>query len=369
MINSKHVGVSLTLPIVFTVLVFQGCSDTDFRGEGAAAGQEKVTGTPQETDAAGKEETSANERDAGVNNDKNDVDSSSLAAKVDHFDQARFLSDKVDIVFVVDSSGSMTQEIKYLIENLPAFIRRFTVDNKDLDYQLFVISGKRRNKFTIPRDVACQGRVEWIDKRGGVDSHEGLGAAKAFMEGLLPRTKPQYCPGSPVLHLRDGALKELVFITDDNAKIKRDEGFSIDQKTMESFLAQYNLGPVSVSGIIGLKTSRENKSCDIAAEGIAYKNLAENPKYRGVIMDLCSPNWNGLLQNFAQTVINNITLGFNLSAWPNDPDAIVVALDDRILDPASYTYSADDNSVRLVDESLITGVSQVKISYTYSKSN
>jgi len=150
--------------------------------------------------------------------------------------------DKIDVLFVIDNSGSMDQEQQNLIANFPQFIS--VLDASGLDYRVGVTTSGRDYEWTmatplgpIPQDqdggdngkllepAACNMSHKWIDKTdpdpatkfscvanvgvGGPSREMPLGAIRdAFEDRIVDGTNAGF--------RRSDALLALVILTDEN---------------------------------------------------------------------------------------------------------------------------------------------------------
>ena len=182
---------------------------------------------------------------------------------------------KMDIVFVVDDSGSMGEEQSNLAANFPKFVSVLeaykTKSGAKLDYRLAVTTTGRDLKYTIdpgppfpafPSDEkgdngafregkSCGGTKRWVDK--GDTGAESTFACRAKTGTSGPSIEmPLYAlklamndrvaDGTNAGFLRPDALLAVVILTDEDDCSREDNNFSIksdDCQTME------NLHPVA----------------------------------------------------------------------------------------------------------------------------
>ncbi len=165
----------------------------------------------------------------------------------------------VDIVFVIDQTGSMRQEVNEVKTNIAEFTQRLA--SRGVDYRLGLITFsdkvERRREFT--EDV--NSFVSWIDEMsigGGGDDNENA------LEGLYE--------GS-TLHYRQSAQKIMILITDAMYHQKGDRGDGTTQyttNTMADFLIRNNvklfsIAPPAIDGYRILADVTHGKRFDIVA--------------------------------------------------------------------------------------------------------
>ncbi len=248
---------------------------------------------------------------------------------------------KMDIVFVVDTSSSMTQELTNLEGVLADFLGRFINSQTNVDWQLFLIVGKNDNDIQFPVGVTTHPKVEHLDPNTdhpnylrGVDSHNGLGIGLDFLSGYFDPKK---------ISLRPDAVKEMVFVTDDDANTSDPRG--VVAATFDRYLKDHPpIGQVIVNGILGIPGV--SIDCGIANFGDEYISLAQMPSYSGSLYNLCSPDWNDLFQKLATSILDrSLIRRFVLTQMPEGATITRVLVGNRELSPADYHFEASSKTV------------------------
>lgn len=255
-------------------------------------------------------------------------------------------SGKVDVAFFLDTSISMKEEITSLTSGLQGFADRLGEGSEGADYQMFIVASASK----ISASLRDNSKLDLINS--DVNSHSGLWNAYHFLEGNTDKVPA----GS--LKLRSDAVKELVFLTDDNAE-------GITSANFGPYLKENRgkLGAVRVSGFVGLPTSVTSPVCKVAKVGQSYLELARDASIGGMIADVCNSNWAPLLNELADQVRDrsgrsNVIF---LKGKPLSPSAISVLVDGAPF--TSITYDAAKNKIVLDASKLGTGVHKVEVRY------
>jgi hypothetical protein len=266
----------------------------------------------------------------------------------------------VDVVFVLDSSSSMNQEILALKNNFADFLRQFIVEQQQIDFQLFIISGAGDGgEFTLPADVLTDPRVVHIDPLtdhpqgyAGVDSHNGLGMAWDFMSGVFP------VPAKP-LSLRPEAVTEWVFLTDDDANDSELNGL-LATTFEQNVLGLATAGEMHINGFLGL--GAESPCQDATSQG--YLDLAVKPQFVGLTQNICNPDWGILLNELATAIISKLKASFKLEC-PAEPGTIIVKVNGTALDVQDFEYNAQSQTVYISPNINLNPADNIEINYGY----
>ena len=274
---------------------------------------------------------------------------------------------KVDVLFVVDNSGSMMEEQQGLGSNFAAFMSAATASG--VDYRIGVTTtgldpssggwsqcgggaegGENGRLFPVdganPRIITPQTPnapgVFASNTRVGVChwNEQGLEAAyRALSEPLLhslddPRT-PHANDGNGGF-LRDDARLAIIFVTDE-------EDFSAQPvpfyETYFKSLKDNDPAKLSISAIAG---PRDLATCPTASSsGTRYIQLAQSTD--GVVESICTPNWAESLRKLSDTTFG-AKRRFPLSEEPADPEQIVVRVN-GVEVTTNWQYDSATNSV------------------------
>ena len=287
------------------------------------------------------------------------------ANKVDSFVQES--GAKVDVLFVVDNSGSMMEEQQSLGSNFAAFMTAATASG--VDYHIGVTTtgldqssggwsqcpggaegGESGRLFPVnnssPRVITPAtpnaAGVFANNTRVGVChwNEQGLEAAyRALSDPLLhslddPRT-PQANDGNGAF-LRDEARLAIIFVTDEEDFSSQPVPF---YETYFKTLKNNDPGKLSISAIAG---PADLASCSTASSsGTRYIQLAQATG--GVVESICTPNWAESLKKLSDTTFGP-KRAFPLTDVPADPAQISVRVNGTEV-TTGWHYEAATNSI------------------------
>ncbi|MDY7225269.1 choice-of-anchor D domain-containing protein [Hyalangium rubrum] len=288
-----------------------------------------------------------------------------LAEQTDDFMQEP--EAKVDVLFVVDNSGSMMEEQQSLGANFAAFMSAAQIAG--VDYRIGVTTtgldsspggwsncpggaegGENGRLFPVdnssPRVITRQtpnaAGVFANNTQVGVChwNEQGLEAAyRALSAPLLhgvddPRT-PQVDDGNGDF-LRSDARLAIIFVTDEEDFSTQDVSF---YETYFRALKDNDPSKLSISAIAG---PEDLATCSTASSaGTRYIELARATG--GVVESICTPNWAESLEKLSSTTFGP-KRSFPLSEVPADTTQIVVTVD-GVQVTQGWTYDASTNSI------------------------
>ena len=325
-INTKALGHILGIAILLTTL---GCGGTEFAGQ-------SLTRQPSTAKPAG-----ANPNSADSLADTNIPEQLNPQSKVSETFNLSMApgSEAVDIVFLVDTSGSMSQEKRRLEQTMEGFIDTFLAKQSGLNYRLFLVG----EDFRFPQGISKNPRVDVVNTE--IDSTDALEIAVALMNNSVRRQ---------TLQTRANAQKELIVISDDNAR-----GGSIDQ-----IAEVIDQGSLRLNAITGVKAAGNGLGCRIAKVGKAYIELARRSTKPGLVQDLCDDDWGKLLTNLGGTIIPATQADVALFSSIDLTKELTVILDGTILNANQYALSDEDSVIAIAPDLLKGSKGQVEVSYT-----
>lgn len=281
------------------------------------------------------------------------------------------LSNKLDILWVIDNSGSMQEEQQNLADNFNAFITDFV--NKGFDFQIAVtVTDAWRAPFVGNPELARfrDGTNQYghtgvfvitpstpnlistfvTNVRQGINGNGDERAFQSFKTALNSNLNAGF--------LRSDAYLAVIIVSDEDdfshnssQYINRDYNYAglhtvqsyvdyLDQKTQSTgALRRYSVSAITIADQNCLA---QNASWGII--GQRYIDLAGETD--GVVGDICSPNFSDDLDAI-QNRIAELSTQFYLSRVPR-PETIVVKVNDILIpeDPTQgWTYHADANSI------------------------
>jgi hypothetical protein len=288
----------ITSAILSMLLVYSSCKPTEFSGGGAAKRSAKV---PQKAEESRKSQTFPLSSSQGA----------------------------VDIVWAIDTSGSMDQEINHVQTNFAKFVASLSAKT---DVKLTLIADQ--SAIALSSALTTAGHRQVASRVG---SHDALGVLATKIND--PRLGL----------LRPGAKPVFVVVTDDDARTVTNANFlSMIAPTMgEKKPVVYAFrGDVSRAG------------CGVASKGRSYESLATTTG--GQVFDICDADWS---KNFAQLVDAVASLTNNRFAI-EDPlfsSILAVRVDGQNL-PAE-AYQVEGQTLVLTSKFLPSTAKELQIDY------
>ena len=270
-----HVSKKLVVPLTLSMILVS-CSNQEFAGSG-----QRLSGGSQSGGGGDSEDQGTKEKKFAIDSNRG----------------------LVDILWLIDTSGSMRQETANVQQNFGRFLTNLA---KLTSTRLSLVAAESAIK--LSPDALTAGHVQ-INKF--VNSTDALVIAKDLLNGGK-------------VSLRDGARLVLVVVTDDNAASVTDANF------LETLGAQISSKKPAVFAFRG-DVSKPN--CSVARKGVAYENLARTTG--GRVFDICDLDWS---PNF-DTLVSSVESIANSSFKINDPDFASVnrvILDGVMLEPRDY---------------------------------
>ncbi|MCO4762962.1 MAG: hypothetical protein KC502_15710 [Myxococcales bacterium] len=198
---------------------------------------------------------------------------------------------KVDIIWWIDTSGSMGQEAKYLNSNINAFATFIAASN--IDYRVILI-GKSIGSIKVCvapplGGPGCTKGPKFLPVQQYISSKNGL--------DRIISTYPLWKG-----FLRKDATKNFVAVTDDNS-YKTSSWFIAQLQKLDA--AQFKKTKEIPHGfvhhsIVGYPSKSQCKT--LASVGTVYLDLTA--KTKGVKFKICETNWAPIFQQIAKGVIN-----------------------------------------------------------------
>ncbi|MFO0748661.1 MAG: choice-of-anchor D domain-containing protein [Myxococcota bacterium] len=274
----------------------------------------------------------------------------------------------VDVLFVVDDSGSMSEEQQNLAQNFQSFVAGAQTWNND--YHIAVVTtdleGRTGNFFhgtNNPRFVTRQTVNQFQSNvnvgTNGSGTEQGLAAAQAALS--LPNTAetttacttdtscsaPEkcvdgFCGGPNRGFLREDAALEIVMVSDEEDQSPNDIAFYVNFfKTIKGF---YNTNMMHVHAIVGDTPSGCSSNAGAADAGFRYIDVANQTG--GAVGSICNPSFASALSSIGDIAFG-LRTQFFLSRLP-DPATITVSVAGASCSAASganWRYDAPSNSV------------------------
>ena len=240
-----------------------------------------------------------------------------------------------DVVFLIDTSGSMNDEIERLEETMPKFIEDLNAAFPNDSFQILVLA--ESSKIEINPNIPAQ-RFHKIDQE--VKSHDSLEVFQEFSEECSngnPNNRYANC-------ILGDSQKEIVVVTDDESK-------DVSVSEFLNFVNNnpYLIGKTALNGFVG--TVKEDKDwCTIKNVGQAYIDLAAEANTAGLVQHLCDDDYGKLLDNLKESIIEkNLQSEFELDYCIDLDEPINISINkDTPLSSDKYSI-IENKKVRIVD--------------------
>lgn len=273
------------------------------------------------------------------------------AVRTDHLAQ-RDPVDEVDVLWVVDNSGSMGDDQALLVESFPEFMN-FFLGLEGVDYHVGVVSTDMYAEDGQGRLREVEGR-RWIDDTvfdpipmfqmmalmgtGGSGDEMGIAAAHA----ALSTERDAFNAG----FYREDALLSVITVSDEP-----DYSYMlpVSEQEMVDFMLElkYEPGMVSYNTIVGPTPD----GCATAQPGTAYETVRLG--VGGIAWSICDSQWDELLERLAMQAAG-MKQEFFLSEVPLEGTIQVRAIEpdgtelDFTMD-VDYTWNPQRNSILFLE--------------------
>jgi hypothetical protein len=271
----------------------------------------------------------------------------------------------VDILFVVDNSGSMQQEQTNLAQNFSAFIQ-FTTE-LEIDYHIGVVTTDtqastagelvapfifNRGQNATPDPVAAFVSMVNVGTTGSA-TEKGLEAA------VLAITEP-VASGANAGFLRDGGLLSIIYVSDEEDSSPGDVGDWIDKVLSAK---GYDADAVIASAIAGDVPGGCDRNGNSAQAGGRYSDTVL--ALGGIFESICTPDWATTMEQIGLDTFSALTR-FTLSRTPDQATLTVTVGGQTVESDAlnGWTYDPETNSVRLNGTSVPESGEDVVVTYT-----
>ena len=248
-----------------------------------------------------------------------------------------------DILFYVDTSGSMGDDHKNLVSNFSQFTE--LLDDVLNDYQIMivtedsgchnmdVITPATSDPFSIFQSAIYNG--------GGALKEAGLSSAR----NALQQTGSGQCNQG---FGREGAKVMPVLISDEPEQ----SSATWSQLTAEIVALEPNASISAIAGPVPV-------GCRTASPGTGYYEASWATG--GLFISICEPDWGNHLQELAILATAEPHKTFFLSSQPVDKETIAVTVD--FVENGDWSYDEAENAVRFPAELVPEPLSWVEISY------
>lgn len=260
------------------------------------------------------------------------LDTASESFKVSFSSQ----SAPLDMIWVIDNSGSMGQEAEHVRNNLTSFVNEL---NKSTNFRFLLVSRKGTSGTTVSLNSGLNPSSHLqIDVNVGSTNGPDL-----LLNALGNEPTKSF--------LRQESKKIIVFVTDDNSS--KSANFIINSLTQK---LNASLQDISVNSFIAL--SQQESPC-LAKEGQVYKDLASATA--GSTYNICSTDWTSHFSDLIDVSVSKAIRRFTLTKNVNAVHDVKV--DGKTLDKSAYSIAG--KVLTLHDDVLVYEHSVVTVNYAF----
>jgi hypothetical protein len=254
-----------------------------------------------------------------------------------------------DIIFVVDNSGSMTDEAVYVQQSMNDFANIVVGSGIDAHVILISADSTDENGICVPSPLGSGSCPN--DEKLPTFRHVAQEVGSSNSLQLILDTYPQYQSS-----LRTGASKTIAVITDDNSAMSsadfQAQLLALDPTFMNfkfhAIVAPYELNPLACFNCSPPNCAACDPCCGVnsnvgfvcnplpADEGVVYKELVQQTM--GTLGDLCTQNFQPVFQAMATAVVasSQVPCVYDI---PADPSGQTIDFN-----KVNVSYKADANA-------------------------
>ena len=232
---------------------------------------------------------------------------------------------KVDIIFVIDNSGSMNGEMAQVQANINNFAQK--IGNSGLDYQVIFIVRKtgNGNKICVPEPLAKPGCADNPPLFRHVDQNVQSDDSLKLILSTYDDANANLAWGQ---NLRADAFKVFVGVSDDGSSDL--EAAAFDAQLIAKGAGQFGTAANrkytyhAICGWTEGTTPPSTQKCSTAdANGVRYQDLALLTG--GLIDSVCKTDYSGVLDNIGKGIVDRLAceLGYP-TAQAADPTTVEV---------------------------------------------
>jgi hypothetical protein len=263
----------------------------------------------------------------------------------EEFTQSSEGNEKVDILWVVDDSGSMGDEQSALAFNFNAFILDFL--NKDIDFQMGITTtdgtsrgdGKWRGHYKhLTSTAAAENEEKFLRdfKRTVKVGTRGSPREMGLHTGL--RFLQRYADRKSVPFLRDDAYLVVVILSDEEDQSPKSVEHYV--KELKNFKQQ--------DGLFKLYSIVTKQKTGNRWESVGTKYINASQMSNGVSTDI-KEDFYHILRNMGSSIVN-LTKSFALSQSPHAGEIKVSV--DGVVKEEGWSFDSETSSLRFNDDSL-----------------
>lgn len=323
------------------------CQNTDFYSKQNLASSEAPGPSAGDDTDVGDDDRSGDGTDVNEDDDQEAIR--------DQFTQNSAEYANVDILWVVDNSGSMSEEQSSLATNFTTFINSFV--DEDIDFQMGIVTTDARSGYC---GVPVAGSLTSLNK-AQVDADQ-TGFVNNFMSQIQVgingsgyekglETSKCFFDSYASSWLRNDAHLAVIYVSDE------EDQSSLAVSQYVSYLQGLKSNPTKVKAhIIADTINRQQASSGLTVGSLRYQDAANSTG--GDIYDITS-DFGLSLDELGQQIVN-LSQSFTLSDTPVNGTLVVKVNGVESLD---WTYDTGSNSIRFNDGHVPATGAQITADY------
>jgi hypothetical protein len=316
----KLVLLQSALSVAAVCLALSGCSGSSFKAGSSSsaktqakpatkpADESNTSGTASQGDSTQAGQSESDGRNAAQSQPQNSNTSTALLFTVGQS------AAQIDMVWALDTSGSMTEEIDQVNKNLQAFTNSLS---KSSNLSVSILG----NTCSSGGSKICINSMQITNS--SVKLHNiKIGSTNA-LEIIL---KESASTGVLAKWYRPAAKKVFVVVTDDHSAVA-------SELFLQTLKKQNGIENPIGYAFAGIKKS---SNCDIAREGIEYFDLAKATG--GNVFDICQADWKQHFAELSNEVLKTVQSRFELTSPQTIASVVSVSVDGKAVEASNYTY-------------------------------
>ncbi len=249
---------------------------------------------------------------------------------------------KIDLIWVVDNSSSMSDEARIVRDNFTEFAN-FTSSNTDLKIAL-VSKTSGGNYVTISDELLMTNNYMQVNLK--IESHD----APTKLLSVLGNSSTGLAD-----FLREDSTKVLVFVTDDESNKSSDY-------VLSAMTAHFAAEQTKVFGFIALSTSDP-----LCRERVGNKYIDMSEATGGKYYDICAEDWSANFSDLSDQINYTANNVFKLSN-PSIEILKEVKVNGTVVEPELYSLSGDLLTINFdLKELANNGTIDIEVAYEVKK--
>jgi hypothetical protein len=281
----------------------------------------------------------------------------------------------VDVVWVIDNSGSMSEEAANVRNNFQNFVNSLGAKS---DLHLALLSSKsqigRGTSVSLPEVSNSTTKMVQVDHPVGSTNALAIAAlascAKPEKGAIIakPSTKAvcgqeinenieafssiSSFSGKLVDFFRKESKKVFVVVTDDNAR-------GVDATNFRTVMANGSAGKEFT--LFAFRGTKSKNNCNVASPGMAYEQLAKETG--GEVFDICDTDWSENFDKLTAGIVKIANVGYKIKQQ-GVKKVLSIAIDGKVIEVGKYTVSGQD--ISFADGILVPGQKTIEVKFQYN---